>query len=162
AESVWARLFPEGAVRAAAGSRRTHKVIVLDGAFSMATRAGDTNFVERARATATRLVQTSPAGDGFSVVLMAAPPRRVVPEPSDDAGKVADEIHALRLPHGNADLAGTFAAVEDLVRRSPSKFEEREVYFFTDLQRSTWTARQSGNPAETLQKIQSRARTILV
>ena len=162
AENVWARVFPESAVRAASGSRRTHKILVLDGSFSMATRTGETTCWERARATANKLLQESSSGDGFSVVLMAAPPRRVVPEPSDDAGKVADEIHALRLPHGNADLAGTFAAVEDLVRRSPSKFEEREVYFFTDLQRSTWTARQSGNPAETLQKIQSRARMILV
>src|SRR5262249_11304697 len=82
--------------------------------------------------------------------------------PSADAGKVSAEIQALRLPHGNADLAGTLAAVEDMVRRSPGKFDSREVYFFTDLQRSTWTARQSGDPGALLQRIQSRARTIFV
>ncbi|HEV3446884.1 MAG TPA: VWA domain-containing protein [Gemmataceae bacterium] len=161
-ESLWARLFPESAVRAAAGGRRTHKILVLDGSFSMAARVGDSTCFERARSAANKLLQEAPAGDGFSVVLMAAPPRRVVPEPSDDARKAAEEVRALRLPHGNADLAATLSAVEDMVRHSPVKFEDREVYFFTDAQRSTWTARQSGNTAELLQKIQSRARTILV
>jgi hypothetical protein len=161
-EDLWARLFPESAVRAAAGGRRTHKILVLDGSFSMAAKVGDTTCFDRARAAANQLLHDSSSADGFSVVLMASPPRRIVPEPSEDFRKVADEIEALRLPHGNADLAGTLNAVDDLLRRSPGKFEEREVYFLTDLQRSTWTARQGGDPAELLHRIQARARTIFV
>src|SRR5262249_27611710 len=46
--------------------------------------------------------------------------------------------------------------------RSPGKFEEKEVYFFTDLQRSTWTARQAVDPMVALQKIQAVARTAFV
>src|SRR5260370_19349654 len=110
----------------------------------MAARVGDASCFERARTLANELLEESSSGDGFSVVLMAAPPRRIVPEPSEDARKVADEIQGLRLPHGNADLAGTLNAIDDMLRRSPGKFEEREVYFVTDLQRSTWTTRQSG------------------
>src|SRR5438132_7240858 len=90
AEELWFRLFPDSAVQAATGSRRTHKILVLDGSFSMALRIGETTCFERARSLAGQLVQESPAGDGFSLVLMAAPARRLVPEPSEDGRKVVD------------------------------------------------------------------------
>jgi hypothetical protein len=162
AEAFWFRLFPSRAVLAATGNRRMHKILVLDGSFSMATRVGETTCFERARTLAVRLLQEAPAGDGFSVVLMATPARRVVPEPSEDIRKVAEEIRGLRLPHGNADLVGTLNVVDNMLRRSPGKFEDHEVYFLTDLQRSTWTARQSSDPALLLQRIQARARTIFL
>jgi hypothetical protein len=161
-EAWWAQVFPEGAVRLREVSRRTHKILVLDGSFSMAAKAGDSTCFERARTLANQLLEQTSTGDGFSVILMAAPPQRIVPEPSEDPRRVADEIQAIRLPHGNADLPATLSAVDDMVRRSPAKFEEREVYFLTDLQRSTWTARHSGDPAELLRRIQTRARTIFV
>jgi hypothetical protein len=157
---LWSWLFPNTFVRAAAGSQRTHKIMVIDGSFSMAHKIGDSSCFERARQTAMQIVNDSPGGDGFSVVLMAAPPRRIVSEASDDPRKVADEIQSLRLPHGNADLTATLNKVADLLRASPGKFEEKEVYFLTDMQRSTWTAHQAVDPGIALQKIQSRARTI--
>src|SRR5262249_58776720 len=92
----------------------------------------------------------------------ASPPAGIVAEPPDDAEKVTEEAQALRPPHGNADLAATFTTVEDMLRQSPGKFEDREVYFFTDLQRSTWITRQNGDPATLLQRIQDRARTVFV
>ena len=101
-------------------------------------------------------------GDGFSVVLISAPPRRIVPEPSEDIARVAREIKGLRLPHGNADVAGTLNTVENLLRHSPEKFEEREVYFLTDLQQSTWILKQPGQVSAALQKIQASARTIFI
>jgi hypothetical protein len=162
AERFWRWLFPESVQYAHALGHRTHKIVVVDGSFSMATRLGDATAFERARGLAEQVVRDSSRGDGFSVVLMSAPPRRVVPEPSEDAAKVAKEIAGLRLPHGNADLVATLNTVESLVRASPEKFEQREVYFLTDLQKSTWVLRQPGTVASTLQKIQSRARTVFV
>src|SRR5229473_1993823 len=159
---LWSWLFPDTFVRAAAGSQRTHKFLVLDGSFIMAHKNGDGDAFERARHAAMQIIDDSPGGDGFSVILMAAPPRRIVAEASDDPRKVAEEIQALRLPHGNADLTATLNTVADLLRTSPGKFEEKEVYFLTDLQRSTWTAHQAVDPGMALQKIQSRARTIFV
>ncbi len=136
AEEIWQRLFPASAAGAIAGSQRTHRIVVLDGSLSMATRTGgEATCFDRARALAVDLLNTSPSGDGFSVILMAAPPQRIVPEPSDDAGKVARELQALRLPHGNADVPATLNAIDDMLRRSPGKFDAREVYFLTDLQR---------------------------
>jgi hypothetical protein len=162
AERLWRWLFPESVQYAHALGHRTHKIVVVDGSFSMATRLADATAFERARGLAEQVVRDSPRGDGFSVVLMSAPPRRIVPEPSEDAGKVAKEIAGLRLPHGNADLVATLNTVESLVRASPEKFEQREVYFVTDLQKSSWVLRQPGTVASTLQRIQSRARTVFV
>jgi hypothetical protein len=162
AGGLWSRLFPDTFVRAAAGTRRTHKILVIDGSFSMALKVGDTTCFDKARAAAVRILEESPSGDGFNLVLMAAPPRRIVSEISDDARKVTEEVKALRLPHGNADLTATLNTVENLLAGSPGKFEEKEVYFLTDLQRSAWTARQAVDPSVALQKIQARARTIFV
>jgi hypothetical protein len=162
AERLWRWLFPESVQFARATGRRTHKIIVVDGSFSMATKIGDTTAFDRARGLAEQVVRDSSRGDGFSVVLMSAPPRRVVPEPSEDGAKVAKEIAGLRLPHGNADLPATLNTVESLLRASPEKFEQREVYFLTDLQKSTWVLKQPGLVASTLQKVQGRARTVFV
>jgi hypothetical protein len=162
AEAFWAGVFPDTIIPTAAGDRRTHRIVVLDGSFSMATRRGETSCFEQARQLARRIVQEAASGDGFSVLLMAAPPRRIVPGPSEDAGRVLQEIEGVRLPHGNADLAGTLHAVADLVRASPGKFEEREVYFLTDLQRSTWMTRTGGDLSAVLQQIAGRARLIFV
>jgi hypothetical protein len=162
AEGAWRALFPDTVRWELAGGHRTHKVLVVDGSFSMAVKLGDGTAFDRARALAEQVVRESPRGDGFSLVLMSAPPRRIVPEPSEDAAKVAKEIEGLRLPHGNADVAATLNTVENLLRASPDKFEQREVYFLTDLQQSTWLLKQPAAVSGALPKIQARARTVFV
>jgi hypothetical protein len=161
AEAFWFKVFPDSAVFAAA-SRRTHKIIVLDGSLSLGTRFGDRTAFELARSRALQIVQTGPGGDGFSVVLMSAPAQRIVPEPSEDPARVADQLRAIRLPHGNADLSGTLLAVEDMLKRSPGKFEAREVYFLTDLQKSTWLGKADSKVPQIFQRLQSHARLIFV
>ncbi|HTU21940.1 MAG TPA: VWA domain-containing protein, partial [Gemmataceae bacterium] len=162
AEAMWRWLAPNGASALAAGSQRTHKILVLDSSFSMGLKNGNGTCFDRARAVAAQIVRESSGGDGFSVVLMASPPRRIVPRPSEDGHKVVAEIEKLRLTHGNADLAATLNTVESLVRASPGKYPTREVYFLTDLQRSTWIARQPAALSATMQKIKQRAQTIFV
>ncbi len=162
AESLWQRLFPEGMAIAAPGSLRTYKVLVLDGSLSMAAHADEQNAFERARARARDILGDAPRGDGFSVVLMAAPPQSIVVEAADDPRRVGDEIGRLRLPHGNADLAGTLAMVEDMMKRAPGKFEAREVYFLTDMQRSTWVGGPTKGVAEAMQRIQELGKVIFV
>ncbi|HEY7154588.1 MAG TPA: VWA domain-containing protein [Gemmataceae bacterium] len=162
AEAMWRWFAPGGGSALTAGTQRTHKILVIDGSFSMALKNGEGACFDRARALATQIVHESSGGDGFSVVLMASPPRRIVPEPSEDARKVVAEIEGLRLTHGNADLAATLNTVESLVRASPGKYPAREVYFLTDLQQSTWIARQPAALSAALQKIQARAQTIFV
>jgi hypothetical protein len=162
AEAMWRWFAPDGASALAAGSQRTHKILVVDGSFSMGLKNDAGTCFERARSLAMQIVRESGGGDGFSVVLMASPPRRIVPEPSEDARKVVAEIENIRLTHGNADLAATLNTVESLVRASPGKYPSREVYFITDMQQSTWIARQPATLSATLQKIKDRAQTIFV
>ncbi len=158
AEKMWRWLAPNAVARMPANNSRTHKVLVLDGSFSMGVRKGDGNVFDHARALALQTVKASPRGDAFSVVLMSAPPRRVIPEPSEDPRKVIETLEKLRLPHGNADLAATVSTVESVLQSSPGKFHEKEVYFFTDLQKSTWISSLPFNLSAGLK----RARTILV
>lgn len=158
AESLWRWFLPNAAVALQTSSARTHKVLVLDGSLSMGARQGDRTAFDRAKGRAIAAVKESPRGDAFSVVLMSAPPRRIVPEPSEDPQKVIAEIEALRLPHGNADLAATLNTIDSLLQSSPGKFPEKEVFFFTDLQKSTWIASQQVSLSIPFK----RARTILV
>jgi hypothetical protein len=161
-EDLWRRLFPGKVASGMGATRRTHKILVIDGSLSMAFKAGEDSCFDRARAAAARILLESPSGDSFSVILMTSPPRRIVAEPADDPRKVADEIQGLHLPHGNADLTATFIAVEDILSHSPEKYPEKEVYFLTDLQRASWIVRQSNDAKQALRKIQNRARTIIL
>ena len=164
----WFARFAPGAVTVTGGTTRTHKIIVVDGSLGMGFKPGDQDCFDKARAAARQIVKESNGGDGFSVVLLADPPRMIVPGPTDDADpgapsedaeKVLARIDALRPTHGNADLAAALNTVEDLLNASPKKYAEKEVYFLSNLQRTTWLAREASALAPTVQKIQSRAKT---
>ena len=159
AEAVWQRLLPGAAIGGPAVTGRTHKVIVIDGSLSMTVTGEHGTCFDRAKALAAELVRTSAAGDGFSVILMAAPIQAVVPGPAEDAAKVATEIEALRCPHGNADLGGALQLVEELIRKAPGKYAQREVYVVSDLQRTTWRPGSPGSGwTEAWTRLQSQCR----
>lgn len=162
AEVIWRWFAPNAMAARLVGTQRAHKILVIDGSFSMATRGPEGSCFDRAKGMASKIVQDSPSGDGFSIVLLASPARRIVPGPSEDARKVLAEIEALRLPHGNGDLVGTLNSVEALAAASPDKFPLKEIYILTDLQQSTWVLPQPGLAAAALQKLQGRAHTVLV
>ncbi|MFO0928731.1 MAG: BatA domain-containing protein [Gemmataceae bacterium] len=163
AEAVWRWANPEGGKGVVAASTRTHRIVVVDGSFSMAVKSGESTAFARARQMAEKIVEDGAGVDGFSLVLMAAPPRRIVPEPSEDARKVTAEVRNLRLTHGNADLAGTLATVAGLLKASPGKYAAKEVYFVTDLQRSSWVPARPGDLAPSLQVFQeTKAKAIFV
>ncbi|HEY2146958.1 MAG TPA: hypothetical protein VGH32_03420, partial [Pirellulales bacterium] len=115
------------------------------------------------------IVARSSTGDGFSLVLMSAPPRVVIGSPafvSDDvrsalarlsaassgddvadAALKADEddflkaIRNLKLPHGGGNLAETLDRVDELIARARQdnpRLATTEVYFLTDLGRTSW------------------------
>jgi hypothetical protein len=119
----------------------THRVLVLDGSYSMAYKSGGASRFEQAKELAARIVDQSPQGDAFTLLLMAAPPRMVVATPSFDAGPLREEIENLELMHTGADLPATIEAVEQILataRRETPRLERHVVYFLTDLQRTTW------------------------
>lgn len=121
--------------------QRTHKVLILDGSFSMDYRPTDKSRFDRAQELAAQIVNESPQGDGFTLVLMSDPPSVVVGTPAFEPNDFIEEIDNLRLPHAGGDLAATLEKVEgilDSARREQPRLVREEVYFLTDLGRQTW------------------------
>jgi uncharacterized membrane protein len=163
AEAIWQRLLPGAAIGGPVVSGRTHKVIVIDGSLSMTLTSDRGTCFDKAKALASELVRSSAAGDGFSVILMGSPIQAVVPGPAEDAGKVAAEIDALRCPHGNTDLGGALQLGEELIRKAPGKYAQREIYVVSDLQRTTWTPNSPGSGwTEVWSRLQAQAQVIVL
>lgn len=123
------------------GAARTHYVLVIDGSYSMDYRAGGTSLFEAARGRAAQLVEDGRQGDGFTLLLMADPPQVIIRDPAFDPQDVLEELAALELPHGGANLGSTLAEVESILdgaaRRQPELTRTR-VCFLTDLGATTW------------------------
>src|SRR5207237_5545276 len=76
--------------------------------------------------------------DGFSVLLMKDSPAWIVGEVAHDARKVSREIEQVQAGHGNASLPATLNMVAAKLAEASSRFPVQNVYFFTDMQKSTW------------------------
>src|SRR4051812_32648701 len=148
-EPVWQKLFPGDAL-AAPSQGRTHRIIVLDGSFTMAARRpDDLSRFDAAKAQAKAILEKSNPGDGYSLILLGSPAQVIVPGPADDRDKVAREVDELKLPHGSADLPGGLHAAAEMVSKPLGKYARREVYFVTDLRKSAWPLPAAGaRPAE--------------
>jgi hypothetical protein len=175
AEAIWANLGLGGAGGPRHRGARIHKIIVLDGSLSMAARSeGGKTCFERGKELALQIVKDSAPGDGLSLVLMKDVPVWVVGEAALEPSKVAREIEPLRQSHGNANVAATLNMVSAKLAESGKRFDLREVYFITDMQRSTWLGAQGQAPQpgkadvresrekSIVQEIQQRAKTFFV
>jgi hypothetical protein len=139
--------FLESAGVKLASGDRTHKVLVLDGSYSMAYKPSDKSRFDRAKELALRIVDESGQGDGFTLVVMGTPPRVVVGTPAFEARQVRDEIENLRLPNGGGDLAATLAKTEELLQAARKQFPRlvrEEIYFLSDLGRTSWAPEARG------------------
>ncbi|MCI0463476.1 MAG: VWA domain-containing protein [Gemmataceae bacterium] len=177
AEALWANLWPDMAGKVRQRGARIHKIVVLDASLSMAvkTDGGKTAF-DRGREIVLQIVKDSQTGDAVSVALMKDVPVWVVAEPSLELNKVAREVETLRQAHGNANVPATLNMVAAKVVESGKRFDGREVYFITDLQKSTWLSggAQAGDKKDpkdaakeareraVVQEIQKHARTIFI
>ena len=107
--------YLEGARLDFATGQRTLKVLVIDGSYSMAYRPTDQSRFERAKLAAEKIVEESPAGDAFLLVVLADPPVVVVGSPAHEPSDFLAEIDNLRLAQGLADLPATLARVEEVL-----------------------------------------------
>jgi len=126
---------------AGGGSEPTHKVIVIDGSYSMAYRDGNATRFDRAKQMASALVEGSRPADTFTVILMADSAKTILGREVVDQSAVVKQIESLAQPQAGADLGGTISLVQEAI--SPKNDDrntaaQAEVYFFTDLQRTTW------------------------
>ncbi len=143
---------------AAAPGERTHRVLVLDGSFSMGYTIGEKSRFEQAKELAARIVRASAPGDGFTLVLMSAPPRIVIGQPSLAPSEFLREVELLELPHSTADLPETLRQVEQVLlaaRREQPRLTREVIYFVTDLGRVGWSL--EGKDAATVAEFRSRS-----
>ncbi|MFZ5833455.1 MAG: vWA domain-containing protein [Planctomycetota bacterium] len=131
-------LRPESTLAAPAAD--TLRVLVLDISYSMAYRPGGESRLQRAQAIAREMVETSPAGDGFALVIMAELPQLVVATPSIDKPSILAALDALEPSHGGFSLLGALGAVgqvlsENTLRRWPRS----EVVVLSDFCRPGWS-----------------------
>ncbi len=172
AEDIWSalhlsKLGPGKADR----KQRVHHIFVLDASLSMNQKVeGGLTAFEVARQMALKKIQDSPSGDGYSVLLLKDNPTWLVGEASQDARKVTREIEGVRPSHGNASLASVFSMVASKLTEAKPRFPGQAVYFYTDMQHSTWMgALPSDLKTETENKeknpyleIQQKATTVFV
>jgi hypothetical protein len=82
----------------------THRVLVIDGSYSMAYKPTDKSRFDRAKELARQIVEESPEGDAFTLVLMSSPPRVIVGTPALEPSEIVQVIDGIQLPHPEADL----------------------------------------------------------
>jgi hypothetical protein len=170
AESGWAVVFPDGFGKVAGRGHRAHHVLVLDGSLSMNAQVEGKPAFEHARQLAIQKVQSCPAGDGFSVLLLKDAPVWIVGEASQDGRKVVRELEAVRPSHGNASVPSALGMVAAKLGEAAGRFPAQAVYFFTDLQRATWQGAapsdlrsgDTGKEKNPYEEIQKRASTVFV
>jgi hypothetical protein len=126
---------------------KTHRVLVFDGSFSMAYKPTEQSRFDRAKELARQIVDESRQGDGFSLVVMSAPPKVLVAAPSVERSEILREIADLPPPCATTDLPATVAAVQQVLEtaeRENPRLTQHEVYFITDLQRVGWNPQLKG------------------
>src|SRR5438105_3734225 len=172
AESLWAAVLPAswfpGRTMTLA---RVHHVIVVDASLSMNLKDGnsDKTIFERARKLALDKIESSQSGDAYSVLLLKDNPTWLVAEISQDKRKVLTELEAVRGGHGNAGVPTALNMIAAKLTEAEQRFKGAQVvYFFTDLQRSSWQPASSASGDDEDNKkdptilIEKRARVVFV
>ena len=80
----------------------------------MGYKPTDKTRSERAE-LARQIVEQSPQGDAFTLVMMSSPPRVVVGTPAVESGTIIKEIDHLELSQAGADLPATIRAIRQVV-----------------------------------------------
>jgi hypothetical protein len=136
-------------------AERTHRIIVLDGSFSMDYKpTGVDSYFRQAGKLAERIVDQSREGDGYSLVLLGTPSRTVIGLPLFRRDAFPPILAELVQPHGAGDLTQCLNEVDRVIASAKEQFPQikrREVYFLTDLSRRTWSsaAGSTGSPDPT-------------
>jgi hypothetical protein len=135
-----ARPFLEslGAVALLPG-QRTHWVIALDGSLSMSTTpdGSDSSRFDHARDVASQIIQAARPGDGFSLVLLANPPRTIIGAPAFQRDAVLRELAQIPPTHADLDPAAAFRKIDEVL--DASDVARKEIVILTDLQATSWS-----------------------
>jgi hypothetical protein len=149
-----------GAEQLVASGERVHRVVVVDGSFSMNYRpTGQQSYFEQAQALAERIVDNAREGDGLSLVVLGTPSRTVVGPPLFRKDEMRAIVEDLRQPHGAGNLPQCLNELDRLLSKSREmhpQIRRRIVYFVTDLGKQTWEPTDAARGTDALAEFQAR------
>jgi hypothetical protein len=157
--------FQESASSRVSGSRRTHKVLVIDGSLSMSATQGSGSRFEEACQQARVIVEQSAVGDSFNLCRIGnATPSIIIRRSAHDSADVLREIDRLPQLDDFGDVAWTLRQVSELLAEIPPD-QPTEVYILSDFQGTNWSGQTPSQDAQLRQMFQdlaSRAQLYLV
>ena len=142
-----------------AGGESVDAVLVFDTSFSMAAQDGEKTRFERAKDAAIAVVDSLPPNSTVQIITNADRAIAVGPRTPGNLDEARQLIAGLELTSLSGDiLPGLDEAFNALDRGAGSV---KEVYLFTDLQKSGWD-RQSGAVKARAEQIEERAAFVVV
>ena len=141
-----------------------HFVLVIDGSYSMLAESDGQSRFEMAIEQAQRWIDEARQGDGFTVVLMADPPRLIIGRPAFDRADVRAEIQSLSPTHTAAQITSTLLEVEQLVarvEREHPEFSQVRVGIFSDLERASWQSVESDSGRQLIDRLARQGSLVL-
>ncbi len=125
------------------GTQKKHVVLVLDNSYSMQRKGaeGDRSLFASVREKAVQVLKTrfNPAnGDRVSILTASAYPRKLIDTPSQNRSRAIQLIKETGASAYHGGLLDSLQLVEEaLDNTNPSKLN-RQIIWFTDLQKNTW------------------------
>jgi hypothetical protein len=151
--AIWRGLTGQGL------SDRGHCLLVIDGSFSMDFRNAGVSRFDEARRLASEVIDGNPQGTGHSLLLMAQTTQTIIGDPAFEANDVKQELAALQLTHGTANLLNTLQTIEQTLAEAEKKhgvLPQRRVIFFTDLCKNTWAEVSTAECLQRLAKLEEK------
>lgn len=147
------------------GGPKVHRVLVIDGSYSMRIQEEGETLFDRATQLAQQAVERGPSTDVYSVCLMADTPQMVVPGPVAAASLAAPQISRLEPTFESANLSSTISTVQEAINNASaaqSDIASHEVMFFTDLTETSWNETTETAGLERVKKLAAAARLVVV
>jgi len=141
----------EGSGSQPSASKPLHYLLVIDNSYSMAYRPTDKTLFEQAKATALQILKQAKKGDLFTLLSLADPQSEI--DTTADQELLIRKLQQLPLVHSAADLSATMRAANQAIKtvaRDKPGVAGHQIYFFSDLQRTTWAPHLSAGSNEEL------------
>jgi hypothetical protein len=139
------------------------RVLAFDASVSMTAVVDGQSGWDRARLAAVAQVEAARPGDTWQVTRLAGrPPFALISSPTARQAPVIDELHIQAPTDTRASIVAGLETVHGLLEAAP-EHQRREVYLFTDAQRTNW---RPSNEAEreaiqtALQRVGQRAQLV--
>lgn len=134
-------------------------VFVFDLSYSMGTFDGGATRLDRAKTAATAMLDALPGGSTAHVVTFAGRASRIGPNRPSDLEQARSLVAELTLTGQTGDVAAGLSAAADALGESVGL--NREVYLFTDLQKSDWD-RVAGAVRATVADLRANAASVAI